>query len=124
MRNETDIIAVAIDLYFEGLSLRKVQRHLKRKYGVKVGFREILGWIEKFTPIVEEYTDNLNPTLSDKFHADECALKFQHEKPRKSKCERRAGIQWWFWDCIDHKTRYLVGCHLSKERGERGKAVL
>ncbi|MFQ6060550.1 MAG: DDE-type integrase/transposase/recombinase [Thermoplasmata archaeon] len=124
MRNETDIIATALDLYFEGLSLRKVQRHLKRRYGVKVAFQKILEWIEKYVPIVEDFTDSFDPVLSGIWHSDETVLKFQWEKP-KTTAKRRPGIQWWFWDAIDHRTRFLVGCHLSKERSiEEGETFL
>ncbi|MBI5001064.1 MAG: DDE-type integrase/transposase/recombinase [Euryarchaeota archaeon] len=113
-------MASALYLYFDGLSLRKVQRYLKRRYGAKVSFRTILGWIEKYVPTVEKFTDSITPNLSGVWHSDETVLKFQHGTPcpvkANGKKERRKGSQHWFWDCIDEGTRYLVSCHLSKTR--------
>ncbi len=36
MRQELRIIASALDMYYEGLSVRKVQRQLIKLYGIKV----------------------------------------------------------------------------------------
>ena len=37
MRFDPKIIALALDLYFKGISLRKILDHIKQFYGVKVG---------------------------------------------------------------------------------------
>ncbi len=124
MRHTKETITTALDLYFEGLSLRKVQRHLKRHYGIKVSFRKILGWIEKYVPLVEEFVDDLEPKTSGIWHADETALKFQHGTPcpvaRNGKKVRRRGKQYYFWDAVDERTRYLIGCHLGTREYEDG----
>lgn len=49
MRTDKNIIVAAINLYYDGLSLRKTQKNLKRLFGKKVSQVTILNWI-KNTP--------------------------------------------------------------------------
>jgi len=104
MRNETKVIATAIDLYFEGLSLRKVQRHLKKIHGVEIGFRRILAWIEKYSGLVGDFTRSIEPpNLSRNWQTDETMLRME-------------GDWKWLWEAIDEDTRFLVATHVSEGR--------
>jgi len=50
-----NIIAAALNLYYDGLSLRKTQRSLKQIFGEKVSQVTILNWIRKYSKLVKEY---------------------------------------------------------------------
>ncbi|MEM3064988.1 MAG: transposase [Candidatus Nitrosotenuis sp.] len=65
------IITVAIDLYFKGVSLRKVKEHLKLFYGIDVSPSSVLYWIRKFGEVVAPYVDQFKPQLSGVYHVDE-----------------------------------------------------
>ena len=97
------MIATAIDLYYEGLSTRKVSSQIKKIFGVKVSQVAIWKWLVKYSKLVSDFVVNLKPQLSGKYHVDETVLKCR-------------GLQKWFWEVIDEETRFLVAYHLSGDR--------
>jgi len=103
MRTNKNLIVAAINLYYDGLSLRKTQKNLERLFGEKVSQVTILNWIRKYSIIVKEYVKTLVPQLSGLWHEDETVIK----------CE---GRNIWFWEMIDEDTRFLVASHLSGTR--------
>ncbi len=103
MRTSKNLIVTALNLYFDGLSLRKTQRNLKQIFGETVSQVTILDWIKKYSFLVKEYVKTLVPQLSGLWHEDETMLK----------CE---GGNVWFWEMIDEDSRFLVASHLSGTR--------
>jgi len=103
MRTQKHIIAIAMDLYFDGMSVRKIQRQIEYIFKVKVSQVAIYKWIIKYSTLVKEYVDTLQADLGDTWHVDETAIKVK-------------GQQKWFWEIIDKKTRFMVAEHLSKTR--------
>jgi transposase-like protein len=103
MRTSKNLIVAAINLYYDGLSLRKTQKNLERLFGEKVSQVTILNWIRKYSILVKEYVKTLVPQLSGLWHEDETMLK----------CE---GRNVWFWEMIDEDTKFLVASHLSETR--------
>jgi transposase-like protein len=103
MRTQKHIIAIAMDFYFDGLSVRKIQRQIEYIFKVKVSQVAIYKWIIKYSKLIKEYVDTLKADLGDVWHVDETAIKVK-------------GQQKWFWEIIDKKTRFMVAEHLSKSR--------
>jgi putative transposase len=103
MRLDKSNIVTALNIYYDGLSLRKTQRNLEQIYGVKVSQVTILNWIKKYSKLVKEYVATLEPQLSGKWHEDETLLK----------CE---GKNIWFWEMVDEDTKFLVASHISGTR--------
>jgi transposase-like protein len=103
MRTQARIISSSIDLYFEGLSVRKIQTQIKKLFGVDVSQMAVWKWIMKYSTLVSEYVEKLNPQLAGIYHVDETAIKCR-------------GIQKWFWEIIDEQTKFLVASHLSGSR--------
>lgn len=103
MRTKTEVIVVSLNMYFEGLSVRKVARQLKVIYGIKVSHVTVWKWFMKYSDLVSEYVSTLNPELSGKYHEDETMIN----------CE---GEYKWFWQIIDEDTRFIVATHLSDRR--------
>jgi len=103
MRTKGRVIATAIDLYFEGLSARKVQVQIDKIFGVKVSQVAIWKWMKKYSKIVSEFVETLKPKLVGIWKVDETAIK----------CK---GVQKWFWEIIDDQTKFLVASHLSGVR--------
>jgi len=103
MRNESCIISSSIDLYFEGLSVRKIQTQIEKLYGVHVSQVTVMNWTMKYSTLVSKYVETLNPQLLGVYHVDETAIK----------CK---GVQKWFWEIIDEQTKFLVAGHLSASR--------
>jgi len=103
MKTDKHVIVSALNLYFDGLSLRKTQRNLKQIFGEKVSQVTILNWIKKYSKVVKDFVMTLTPQLSGLWHEDETVLK----------CE---GRNIWFWEMIDEDTRFLVASHISGTR--------
>lgn len=103
MRTESRLISTAIDLYYEGLSVRKVQNQIEKIFGVSVSQVTVWKWIMKYAKLVSEYVEKLNPQLLGIWKVDETAIKCR-------------GVQKWFWEIIDEQTKFLVASHLSGVR--------
>ena len=103
MRIQARIISSSIDLYFEGLSVRKIQTQIDKLFGVHVSQMAVWKWIMKYSKLVSQYVEKLTPQLLGMYHVDETAIK----------CK---GVQKWFWEIIDEQTKFLVAGHLSGSR--------
>jgi len=103
MKVDKKSIVLALNLYYDGLSLRKTQRNLEQIFGLRISQVTILNWIKKYSKLVQEYVMTLEPELSGKWHEDETLLK----------CE---GKNIWFWEMIDEDTKFIVASHVSGTR--------
>jgi len=103
MRANPHAITVALDLYFKGVSLRKIVDHLKQFERINVSHVAVLKWIQKYVALMRDYVDTLRPELSRVFHADDTKVNIQG--------------QWvWLWHLMDGDTRYLLANHVSQGR--------
>jgi transposase-like protein/DNA-directed RNA polymerase subunit M/transcription elongation factor TFIIS len=103
MRANPHAITVALDLYFKGVSLRKIVDHLKQFEHVNVSHVAVLKWIQKYVEVMRVYVDAMKPELSRVFHADETKVNIRG--------------QWvWLWHLMDGDTRFLLANHVSKTR--------
>ena len=105
LRGNPKTITLVLDLYFKGISLRKIEDHLKQFYGIKVSYRTVYNWVIRFTQLIKNYTDKLTPQTSAKWHTDEMTIKTKDEK----KCI-------WLWNTIDSETRFLLAQNISETR--------
>lgn len=103
MKTESRIIATAIDLYYEGLSVRKVQNQIHKIFGVQSSQMSVWNWIMKYSKLVSQFVETFKPQLLGIWKVDETAIK----------CK---GVQKWFWEIIDEQTKFLVAGHLSSTR--------
>jgi transposase-like protein len=103
MRANPHAITVALDLYFKGVSLRKIVDHLKQFEHVNVSHVAVLKWIQKYVAVMRDYVDAMKPELRRVFHADETKVNIRG--------------QWvWLWHLMDGDTRFLLANHVSKTR--------
>ncbi|GIU71305.1 MAG: hypothetical protein KatS3mg003_0784 [Candidatus Nitrosocaldaceae archaeon] len=111
MRVPDHIIVTALNMYFEGLSVRKVSQQIEDIYGEKISQVTIWSWIQKYSRLVSEYVKTLKPKLSGKYHHDETEIKVD-------------GKGRFFWETIDEDTRFIVAHLLSSGRNsENAKLV-
>jgi len=96
-------IALALDLFYKGLSQRKIKDTLEQFMGVKVSQPTIHRWVQRFTCLINEYAETLKPQIGDTWHVDELKAK-QHGKWR------------WIWSVLDKETRFWLASHVSTER--------
>ncbi|MDO8633868.1 MAG: IS6 family transposase, partial [archaeon] len=102
-KGNAQTITLAMDLYFKGLSLRKIQDTLKQFYGLKISHETIRLWINHFMAQINDYTANFVPATSHQWSADEMKIK--------------AGGNWvWTWNVLDKETRFLLATNVTKSR--------
>jgi transposase-like protein len=109
MRTDGRIIAKALDLYFDGLSVRKVRRQLKKMFGLDISFQSVYYWIKKYSKQVKNFTTSLTPDfgIRPRWHVDETVIK----------CK---GEQNWYYDAIDSKSRFLIDTYIDNKRTIEG----
>ena len=63
MRYGDAIITGALQMYFSGMSIRKIIDHYDM-LGIDVCYTTIYRWIEKYSKIISEYLKGITPRLS------------------------------------------------------------
>ncbi|MDH2900653.1 MAG: hypothetical protein PXY39_06745 [archaeon] len=72
-----ELVTLTLDLYFSGMSLRKVARTVSAQFHIDIHYSTIYVWIEKYISQIPEYVNSLSPQLSDSWHADELFVKMK-----------------------------------------------
>jgi len=98
------IITLSLDLYFKGVSLRKIVDHIKQFYDLDVSHMTVYKWIHKYVGLIKQNVDTLTPNTSEVWHTDEMALNVK-------------GGWKWLWNVVDHNTRFLLASRVSTKRG-------
>jgi len=106
MRNTPQKITLSIDLFYRGVSTRKVQEHLSAFYPHNCDHRTILRWIVKYSKMIYSFTNKLKIKCGKEIQIDEMEYK---TKGKKS----------WFIDSIDTETRYMVASAYTKTREQK-----
>jgi transposase-like protein len=97
------IITACLDLYFKGVSLRKIKDHLKQFYSFEIDHSTIYRWVARFTKIINSNVNDLRPQTSSVWHADEQMIKSK-------------GRYIWTWNVLDSRTRFLLTTMISEGR--------
>lgn len=103
MKVRKHVIVAALNLYFDGLSVRKAKTQLENILGETVDSATIWRWINKYSDLVGKYVSTLEPELSGKWHEDETMIKAE-------------GRNVWLWEMIDEDTKFVVASHISGTR--------
>jgi len=72
-----ELIILCLDLYFSGLSLRKVARNVSDHFNVDINYSTIYDWIQRYIPKISDYVNSLTPQLSNQWHVDELFVKMK-----------------------------------------------
>lgn len=104
------IICAAIDLYFKGVSLRKVADHIRLFYGASVANTSVLRWVQRFADVVSPFVNSLTaPHLSGIYHVDEMMVHVRRE-------DMARGHYQWLWNLMDDTTRFWISSKISQRR--------
>ncbi len=103
MRNNPEKITACLDLYFSGLSLRKLQNFLGVHYPHNSSHMTILRWIRKYSEMVGNFTDNIKVNNSDCITFDEIEYKTK-------------GVQSFYFGVMDPKSRFILSSDYIVDR--------
>ncbi len=109
MKSTPQDITSAMQLYFSGLSFRNVTKALKLR-GVKVSHVAVYKWINKYTALMEQYIEKIQPRVSDTWRADEIWIKVK-------------GDMKYVFAIMDDETRYWIAQEVagSKQKHDAAK---
>ena len=110
MRNNEKKITLSIDLFYRGVSTRKVQEHLKAFYPHNASHKSIYKWIIKYSKIISQWTDKLKLQVGQEIQLDEM------EYSRRKYSNKKGVDKNWFIDCIDTKTRFMISSEFVRGR--------
>jgi len=103
LKCDPKVICVTLDLYFKGISLRKISDHLKQFYDLDIHFTTIYLWIKKYIEIMDAYVSQFTPKLGTVWHADEMMVDIN-------------GDWYYLWNVMDEFTRFHLASVISKGR--------
>lgn len=102
-RSDPTNIARALDLYFRGMSVRKVREHLEQVERLHVSHMAVYRWIVHYAKLAAEWMDAQGARTSDRWHIDETVVNVN-------------GKNEYLWNVLDHETRFLLATHVSEDR--------
>ncbi len=110
MRNHEKKITLCMDLYYKGVSFRKLQEHLQAFYPKNAHYSTIYRWIVKYSKIISKFTDNLQIKCKREIMSDEM------EYYRRISKNQKGREQNWFVDTFDIETRFMITGEYMKSR--------
>ena len=110
-----ELVTLTLDLYFSGLSLRKVARNITDHFNIEINYSTIYGWIQTYIPQISNYVNSLTPQLSESWHIDELFVKMKGGEKRKG----NANVAY-LWNVMDRESRFLIASKLSEKRDTNG----
>jgi putative transposase len=96
-------VSTTLDLYFKGVSLRKIADHLRQCHGLNVDHSSVYRWICKYTEMIQAYIETLEPNVGNIWHSDEMKIKVK-------------GDWKWLWNMMDEKTRFHLVSMIAQTR--------
>ena len=115
MKFTPELITLCLDLYFSGLSLRKVSRNIGDHFSVEIHYSTIYDWIQRYIPQISNYVNSLTPQLSESWHIDELFVKMKDGEKRKNNSKIE-----YLWNIMDRESRFLIASKLSEKRDTNG----
>jgi len=112
MRNTPQKISQSIDLFYRGVSTRKVQEHLAIFHPHNASNVSVYNWVVKYAKMISKFTDKIKIHNGNEVQLDE--MEFHRREEHKNKGVSKD----WFIDSIDCKTRFLVSAEYVKSRGK------
>jgi len=103
MKNHEDKITSCMNMYYAGMSLRKIQEHLQMFTPKNSHYSTIYRWVVKYANMISTLTNNLQIESGIELMSDEMEY-------------HRLGEQNWFVDVMDTETRFMVASDYMKSR--------
>ena len=120
MRNTPQKITQSIDLFYRGVSTRKVQEHLVIFHPHNASHMSIYNWVVRYAKMISKFTNKLKLNVGVETQIDE--IEFHRRKSHKK--EQKGIDKNFFIDSIYPETKFLLSSEYSKTRNRRDvKAV-
>jgi len=116
MRTPAVQIASAINMYYEGMSLNAIRRHIQQTTGNYPSDSTVYEWIDKFGKIAVKEAAKYQPQVGDTWICDETYVRVDQSNEKVANPYSKSRKAKWLilWDCIDVDTRFLLASHITK----------
>jgi len=112
MKTPANQVSSALNMFYEGMSIKAIARNLKQEYGNMPSTATIYEWIQKYTQYATDSIIGYKPKkIGNNWIADETVIEID-------------GQNVWLWDIIDDKTRFLLATRISQSRTTRDAQIL
>jgi len=102
-RADPEKIALALDLYFRGLSFRKVVDHFRQVHSLRLSPMTVYRWVTHYSRLAAEWMDAQTARVGSTWHVDETVVNVDGEHR-------------YLWNVMDRDTRFLLATHISQNR--------
>ncbi len=98
-----DHVCMAVDLFFGGLSSRKVARSMEQK-GLRISHITVQNWGAAYSKLMESYMNTVRPQVGERWRTDELHLKIKGKKR-------------YLFAMLDSDTRYWIAKMVAEHKG-------
>ena len=100
---DANLVSSALNMYYEGMSVKEVRRHLLQEHEHAPSTATIYEWIMKYTQYAVDSVGDTKPKVGNNWIADETVIEID-------------GQNCWLWDIIDDKFRGTEVSHCMIHR--------
>ena len=111
MRFETATIGEALGLFYDGLSVADISRHLKATDGIEVDPATVWRWVVRYSKKADRILDKIRIRTSRRWVVDEMMI-------------RIGGRKVWLWDVIESDSRFILATNLGQTRTMRSAIAI
>lgn len=111
MRFETATIGEAIGLFYGGLSLAGISRHLKTTDSIEVAPATVWRWVVRYSKKADQILNKIKIRASKRWVIDEMTM-------------RIGGQKVWLWDVIESDSRFVLATNLGRTRTMRSAVAI
>ena len=97
-------------MYFDGLSYRRIAENVHEYFGRETSPMTVFRWVQQETKRADEVVKDMKVDTGPEWVADEIAV-------------RVGGKQYWVFNVMDAKSRFVLAAYLSPERTTRAAAT-
>ncbi len=103
-------VGAAVDMYFDGLSYQRTADNIAEHFDRKTNPATVYRWVQEQTKRATDLVRDMKVRTGGEWVADELVV-------------RVGGKNYWLFNVMDAKTRYVLAAYLSPERTTRAAAT-
>jgi transposase-like protein len=101
MKISSDVVNIALDMYYQGFLISEIRKFIKQKYGTQLSLSIVYKWIEKYRNLAIERFQDCHPEVENVWAVNEMNV------------ELDARHHVWVYDIRDTETKVLLSSRIS-----------
>jgi len=104
IKGNSQLVCLAMDCYYKGLSYRDIADQFLQFYKLKISHVTIRNWVLKFSKVMEKHSKTIQPNIKGVWNADETLIMTKRGKEKNNP----TGNFDYVWNVMDNKTKFLL----------------